>query len=151
MLSQELCIVQLEAPSAEAVIRALARCLHAKGHVHDSFESAACSREKRSPTGLPFVPIPVALPHAEPEHVKAPAIALATLARPVKFRQMGSPGITLEVALVVMPALTAKEQAQAELSRVIERLQSEVLRRGLVAAGTQEELLAALALGWKGV
>src|SRR5271169_5758530 len=98
---------RLDVPSAEDAIRALARDLHRAGCVTDSFEAAAVARERRSPTGLPFEGGAVALPHAEPEHVASRALAVATLAGPVKFRQMGSPACQLDVALVVMPALTA--------------------------------------------
>ncbi len=142
------CRVRLEAPSAEAVIRSLAQALHRAGRVKDSFEAAAVARERRSPTGLPFEGGAVALPHAEPEHVVAPALAVATLARAVKFREMGSPATQLEVGLVVMPALTAKEQAGAGLARVIEMLQGAPLRAALGAANDEDAMRAALAPAW---
>src|SRR5512145_1145575 len=120
MLSPDLCVAGLVAGSSEAVIVALAGRLVAAGRVHPSFEAAVLRRERRAPTGLPFPTLPVAMPHADPEHVVAPAIAVASLAKPVRFRQMGMPGIELEVSLVVMPALTEKEQAAAELARLVE-------------------------------
>lgn len=48
------CLVRLDAPSAEGAIRALARELQRAGVVKDTFEAAAVARERRSPTGLPF-------------------------------------------------------------------------------------------------
>lgn len=144
MISVDLCIAQLSAASSDDVIRALAARLFAAGHVAASFEKAACQRERRSPTGLPFPGVAVALPHADPEHVVTPAIAVASLAAPVTFRQMGSPAVKLEVSLIVMPALTAKEQAASELSRVMQVLQDEQLRRELVAARDSAALYAAL-------
>jgi PTS system galactitol-specific IIA component len=145
----DLCVAKLEATSAEAVITELARRLLAAGHVRDTFERAAQKREKRSPTGLPFAPIGVALPHAEPEHVITPAIALATLARPVRFRQMGSPSTLLDVELVLMPALTAKEQAGATLARLIELLQDATLREALAGAPSDAALSSLLAERWE--
>jgi PTS system galactitol-specific IIA component len=140
-----ICFVRLDAPSAEGAIRALARELHRAGHVKETFEAAAVAREKRSPTGLPFEGGAVALPHAEPEHVVSQALGVATLARPVKFREMGSPATQLDVALVVMPAFTAKEQAGAGLSTLIEMLQDGPLRAALVAAADTDAMRAALA------
>jgi PTS system galactitol-specific IIA component len=140
--------VRLDAPSAEEVIRALARELCRAGVVKDSFEGAALVRERRSPTGLPFEGGAVALPHAEPEHVLSPALGVATLARPVRFRQMGSPAVALDVTLVVMPAFTAKEQASAGLSRVIEMLQSPPLRAALAAAQDDAAIRSTLAPAW---
>jgi PTS system galactitol-specific IIA component len=140
MFAASLCLARLEAVSAEGAIRSLARALFQAGHVRSSFEAAAVTRERRMPTGLPFEGIAVALPHAEPEHVVSPAMAIASLAKPVKFRQMGSPATQLEVELVLMPALTAKEQAAAGLAGVIELLQDESLRRALVAAPSPEAM-----------
>jgi galactitol PTS system EIIA component len=148
MLDSGLCLVRLEVRTAADVIRALASRLLARGHVKDSFERAAIAREKKSPTGLPFAPWPVALPHAEPEHAETPAIAVATLASPVVFRQMGSPAVSLSVSIVVMPALTAKEQAAASLSRLVALLQAEETRERMVRAASSEELLRVLSEGW---
>ncbi len=140
-----LCFARLPAGTAEAAIRALARELHAAGHVNPSFEAAAVARERRSPTGLPFEGGAVALPHAEPSHVASHALAVATLATPVTFRQMGDPATQLQVSLVVMPALTAKEQASAGLSRLIELLQDSALRASLTSAADADAMRALLA------
>jgi len=144
MLSADLCIAGLVAESSDGVVRALAQRLLAAGHVRPSFEGAVITREKRSPTGLPFPGQAVAMPHAEPDHVVSPAIAVASLAKPVFFRQMGAPGTRLEVSLVVMPALTDKEQAAGELSRLVGLLQNDALRSALVQAATSRAIYEAL-------
>ena len=129
-------------------MRALAAKLVLAGHVKPTFEAAALLRERRSPTGLPFPGMGVAMPHAEPEHVVSPAIAIASLATPVRFRQMGSPATQIDVELVVMPALTTKEQAGAGLARLIELLQDEALRTELASATTGDEMCAAIRARW---
>jgi len=144
MFSADLCIARFAARSSDDVVRALAQKLLAAGYVRPSFEVATLAREKRSPTGLPFPGQAVAMPHAEPEHVMKPAIAIASLAEPVSFRQMGAPGTTLDVSLVVMPALTAKEQAAGELARLVGLLQDETLRRALAEAATSRALYETL-------
>jgi PTS system galactitol-specific IIA component len=148
VFAPDLSVVRLEARSADVVIGALASRLLAAGHVKPTFERAAMLREKKSPTGLPFSPWAVALPHADPEHASTPAIALATLQSPVVFRQMGSPATKLEVSIVVMPAFTAKEQAAASLTRLITLLQSEDMRERIVAAASPDDLLRALRDRW---
>ncbi len=146
--SASLCVPRLVATTAEEVVRALAQRLRAEAHVEATFEAAAVLRERRSPTGLPFPGMGVAMPHAEPEHVVSPAIALASLATPVRFREMGSPATQIEVELVVMPALTTKEQAGAGLARLIELLQDEKLRISLSGATTGEEMCEAIRACW---
>jgi PTS system galactitol-specific IIA component len=149
MLSADLCMAGLVAESSDGVLRALAQKLLAAGHVRPSFEAAALARERRSPTGLPFPGQGVAMPHAEPEHVVTPAIAVASLAKPVSFRQMGAPNVKLEVSLVVMPALTAKEQAAGELARLVALLQNETLRQALTQAKTSQAVYETLAGRWE--
>jgi galactitol PTS system EIIA component len=148
MFALQLSVARLDARTAADVIRSLASRLLALGHVKPSFEAAALVREKKSPTGLPFAPWAVALPHADPEHATSPAIAIATLKTPVLFRQMGSPAIQLEASIVVMPAFTAKEQAAASLTRLITLLQAEETRERLVQAAAPQELLQVLSDRW---
>jgi len=88
------CLAAVAAQTSHEAIGAIARALVDAGCVKPSFEVAAIARERRSPTGLPFEPDAVALPHAEPEHVERAAVAIATLLQPVAFRQMGSPNLS---------------------------------------------------------
>ena len=148
MLEAGLCFVRLDVASAEEALRALAKSLFGAGKVKSSFEAAAVDRERRSPTGLPMPGGAIALPHAEPEHVVSPAIAISTLARPVAFREMGDPGKQLAVVLVVMPALTEKHQAAGGLSRILGLLQDEALREELRVASVAAALCDAFARRW---
>jgi galactitol PTS system EIIA component len=149
MTEPGLCFVGLEVASAEAAVRALAQRLCRAGKVKASFEAAAVSREKRSPTGLPFAGGAIALPHAEPEHVESPAIAIATLARPVTFREMGNPASALAVDLIVMPALTAKDQAARGLARLLHLLERQDFRDELRALGDPVALCDAFTRRWE--
>jgi PTS system galactitol-specific IIA component len=145
MISPSFCLARLDVASAEDVIRELAQRLCEGGRVRTSFVEAALLRERRSPTGLPFDPPAVALPHAEPEHTLEPTLAIATLAHPIVFREMGSPEAEVEVEIVVMPAFSAKEQASASLSGLIELLQDDAFRARLLAAKDAAELAALMA------
>jgi len=149
MFAARLCVPRLSATTADDAVRALAARLFEAGHVRASFEAAASQRERRSPTGLPFAGGAIALPHAEPEHVVSPAIAVASLASPVRFRQMGAPAIALDVALVVMPAFSEKEQAASGLARLLELLRDDALRAELSRATTPEQMHDAIAARWR--
>jgi PTS system galactitol-specific IIA component len=148
MIEAGLCFVGLDVTSAEAAVRALASALFREGRVKAAFEAAAVSRERRSPTGLPLAGGAIALPHAEPELVEIPAIAVAQLARPVTFREMGNPAVELAVALVVMPALSAKDQAAGGLAKLLTLLQDRALRDELRLASDPVALCAALSRRW---
>jgi PTS system galactitol-specific IIA component len=149
MIEAGLCFCGLDATTDEAAIRALAKALISAGKVTASFESAVLGREKRFPTGLPLPGGAIAIPHTDPEHVKSPALAIATLAAPVRFREMGNPASQLDVALVVMPALTAKDQAAAGLARILDLLKEEALRAELRAAADAVAIFDAFKRRWE--
>ena len=148
LLSEAWCLPHIRATTPAEAIAELAGLLVSAGRVKDTFIAAAIDREARSPTGLPFAPPAVALPHAETEHVILPTIAIATLAHDVDFREMGSPDDIVKARIVVMPALTAKEQAAASLARIIEVLQDDALRAALVQANTAKAIHDLLAPHW---
>jgi PTS system galactitol-specific IIA component len=134
LFRRELCWAGLQAADAPEVLRKLARALESRGLVRPSFEEAVLRREAASPTGLPFPEHPVAIPHADPEHVLAPAIALCTLAAPVAFSEMGNPDGALAVQLVAMLALPDQQSCQRELVRLMERFQDQPFLARLCAA-----------------
>ena len=143
----ELCMAQLEAPDAAAVIGVAAGALSQLGLVRSTFAGAVLTREASSPTGLPLPGRKVAIPHADPEHVITPAVAVATLATPVTFAEMGNPDGALQVELVAVLALTDKESAQQELVRLIELFQQATFVDRLVAATDAEALFRLLEAG----
>lgn len=114
--------------------------LHTLGLVRASFEAALLEREASSPTALPLPGRKVAIPHADPEHVIAPAIACCTLAAPVRFREMGNPTQELAVEVVALLALPDHESAQRELVRFLERCQDESFLDALSACADEEAL-----------
>lgn len=132
-------IARLVADDAPGVIRALGERLLAGGSVTSSFVEAAIAREQKYPTGLPTV-IPTAIPHTDPEHVLTPGIAVATLASPVPFGEMGSDGATVEVQLVVMLALRDASTQLAALQDLMRLLQDLDGVQQLLAAGDDAEL-----------
>jgi PTS system galactitol-specific IIA component len=86
----------------EDVIQALSQRLFAGGFVHPSYANAVLEREKVFPTGLPTQPLGIAIPHTDPEHVKAGAIAVGILTDPVLFREMGGTDEQWVDAFIVM-------------------------------------------------
>jgi galactitol PTS system EIIA component len=140
----DLLFARLEAEDAAEVLGVLAGAVVDRGLARTSLARAVLEREARSPTGLPLAGRKVAIPHADPEHVIAPAIALCTLARPVLFGEMGNPGSRLPVEAVALLALPDHESAQHELVELVDKLQAPAFVDALVAAPDAASLLALL-------
>lgn len=99
-----------EAKDAAAAVQHLADVLERAGHVAEGYAAAVVEREATFPTGLPTEP-PVALPHADPDHVIRSAMAVGILRAPVAFHEMGNPEHTLQVRIVFLLAVREKEEA----------------------------------------
>ncbi len=111
----DLVVLGMSAETPLDVIRELARRLEAAGYVRPTFAEAVWQREQTNPTGLPLAgDIHVAIPHADIEHVIAPALAVATLTHPVPFRNMVNPEETVPASIVIVMALN-EAHAQVEM------------------------------------
>lgn len=124
-LVPEAIFLGLEAESAEQVIVRLSEKLQEAGYVHASFVQNVLAREQAQPTGLPLQgKYNAAIPHTDAEFVIKPGVAIATLARPVLFRNMVSPSDQIPVHLVFLLALDqAKSQIKMlqELSQILQK------------------------------
>jgi len=143
----ELCWTALDAPDAPAAITVLGAALEELGLVHASFTAAVLEREVSSPTGLPLAGRKVAVPHADPEHVITPAVAVCTLARPVQFGEMGNPQSQLDVEVIMLLALRDRETVQQQLVHLVETFQQPDFVDRLCAAPSPAALFRLMCSG----
>lgn len=137
---------QLNAADSRDVIATLGQRLHAAGYVRDTYVQAALDREAQMPTGLPLDgEYNVAIPHTDIEHVIKPALAMATLANPVEFRNMIDPDDIVPVQLVILMAMEEAKSQVEMLQQIAGMLQDPDLIAELVAANDEEEVRRALA------
>lgn len=127
--------LELRAADSAAAIRALNEALAASGYTLPAYADDAIAREQTFPTGLPTEPVPVAIPHADPQNVQRSAVALGVLAEPVAFGQMGSDGSTLVQARVVFLLAIKEQEKQVEMiGQLIRAIQSPGLLGALTEA-----------------
>jgi PTS system galactitol-specific IIA component len=146
LLDPNAILLHYDAQDAEDVVRQLSARLVAGGYVHESFADAALAREAELPTGLVLGgDINAAIPHTDVEHVIRPAVALATLTKPVTFRHMIDPTEEVPVQIVFLLALEQPKSQVAMLQEVAGVLQDARLIDELMAASSVAEIQAALA------
>jgi PTS system galactitol-specific IIA component len=145
LLEESFVLIGLRGDSAEEVIRRLAVPLAEAGCVEEAYANDVWRREQTYPTGLPTSPLAVALPHADPDHVLRPALAVGLLATTVHFDQMGSdPAIPLQVKVVFLLALKEREQEAAFLRDLMLVLQTPGLLESLAHSKSPAEVTALL-------
>lgn len=138
-------LLNVEAKDSSEIIRQLGRKLYESGYVKESFIDAAINRENRLPTGLPLSGgFNAAIPHTDIEHVKKPALALATLKTPIPFRNMAFPSETVEVSLVFLLALEQPKAQIEMLQEIAGVLQAPIVVSALMKATNHKEVTAAL-------
>jgi phosphotransferase system HPr (HPr) family protein len=93
--------------------------MEATGYVKVSWAEAVLAREKIYATGLP-TEVPVGLPHTDVEHCLQPAIAVATLAQPVRWGMMGDPAQTVSVQTVFALSVVKPDEQVKTLTRLID-------------------------------
>lgn len=127
--------LNMNATSAEEVIRALGGKLMYAGYVRSTFVESALAREKITPTGLPLNgKYNAAIPHTDVQHVIKPGIGFATLLQPVAFHNMVSPDKIVNVQLVFILALDEAKTQIAVLQQLANVLQNTELVTNLMKA-----------------
>jgi PTS system galactitol-specific IIA component len=130
VIAADLILPQLQAPDWQTAIRMLGERLEAGGYVRETYVTAVLEREAVYPTGLPLGHIDVAIPHTDTVHVVTPGIAIATLATPVAFGQMGSPEEKVAARIVFLLAMKDPRAQVSLLQNLVALFQKEaVLRR----------------------
>lgn len=137
--------VGVEAADRTELLGRMADDLAERGYVAETFRDALLEREAAFPTGLPTQVLKVAIPHADPVHVRRPYISVARLARPVEFREMGSADGTVPAEIVFLLALADGKSHLGTLQSLIGMFSDEATMALLRDAADGDELYAVLA------
>jgi PTS system galactitol-specific IIA component len=137
---EELIIVDLQADSAEDVIRQVGKIMLENGFVKDSYIAAALAREIEYPTGLQLESIGIAMPHTSCEHVEKAAVCIARLANPVSFAHMGTPEVNVEAELVFMMAVIDPQAQLDNLQKILTVFSNEDIVNAFLQAESKDAL-----------
>jgi PTS system galactitol-specific IIA component len=145
LLDEDAVCLKLDAKDSHDVIENLGIRLYIDGYVKDTFVDAAWTREQNLPTGLPLGgEINAAIPHTDIVHVIKPGVAMATLKRPVVFKNMIQPDEDVLVQLVFLLSLEQPKSQIEMLQEIAGILQKSETVNKLMSAETFEEIKAAL-------
>lgn len=140
-LNTDLVTLQMVAESAEEVVERLSNVFIAQGFVKPSYTRSALEREETCPTGLPTPGLGTAIPHGGVEHTLKPGIAIATLAQPVEFGELGDPTKRVKVSIVFLLSVTQPEFQVYLLQSIVNVYKDEVALRRLYAATNPQDLV----------
>lgn len=144
MLHEDLIYMDYPSKDREILLEELSEILKEKGYVKESYQRAILEREKKYPTGLNTPGIPLAMPHAEAEHVNKPAILVARFTEPVTFKEMGNSGNDVQAKFVFMLAVSDPEGHLATLSKFMSIFSQEEKLKALYAINDKKTLMKEL-------
>ena len=88
LIRRELIIFNSEETTVEGIFKEASELLLEKGYVHDTYMDALLERENEHPTALELENIRIAIPHADPRHVKKGGIMVVKLDKTATFQSM---------------------------------------------------------------
>jgi mannitol operon transcriptional antiterminator len=139
VFDKSLIFPQISVNSSREVIELLESALVKQGLAKEGAVRGALSREEKYPTGL-NMDIPIAIPHGGPEFTIRKGFAIATLKNPVKFREMGNLAKALDVRIVIVPALTGKEEDGNGFYELIQELKDYKLAHALLQCCSSQDI-----------
>lgn len=126
IIDQDYIYVDFSVDSSNDLFEKIGEVLIENGIVKDSYITALKEREEEFPTGLPL-PIGVAIPHTEGIYVNEDKLVIATLSEPIKFVEMGSDDVLIDVSLIIMIVMKDGKSHLEMLQNIIGTVQNQEL------------------------
>ncbi|GEO58859.1 PTS sugar transporter subunit IIA [Companilactobacillus bobalius] len=143
MFDEEIVLLDITPKDSTEALSMVSDELIKKAVVKESYKDAVIKREKEFPTGLNAPSCGIAIPHTDAIHVNKPQIAIARLAQPVKFLQMGD-GADVEAKLIFMLALKEPHAQLETLQKLMALIQNETAVTELIAAKDSKTVINVL-------
>lgn len=150
MIHQELIQLDFEVEDQQDFFSKMADKLEKLGYVESTFKDAIMKREAEYPTALAIEPYPVAIPHADPIHIKKPFIAASRLKGTVKWCEMAANDRQHDVKFIFMLGFKRSDEHVELLQVLVQNFQDEELMKKLAEATTEDEYMEAI-LSMKGL
>lgn len=139
MVFKELIQLDWEVKDQNEFFDKMAEKLRGLGYVKDTYAQALKTREANYPTGLAVEPYPVAIPHAEREHIIKPFIAPTRLKTPIRWCEMGTDDVYHEIRFIFMLGFLGGNEHIELLQVLVENFQKPELMEKLLGAATVDE------------
>ncbi|MDY5233612.1 MAG: PTS sugar transporter subunit IIA [Faecalicoccus sp.] len=140
-MDSDLILLNRDANCEDDVFEILGGTFIKKGYSKESYVQALKDREADYPTGLDINGFGIAIPHTDSNHVIKETEGIMTLNKPVKFIQMGSEDIKVDVNVVMMLAIENPQQHIKKLQRILMIVQDESVLRKIYHAKTPQEVI----------
>ncbi|KQL56439.1 MULTISPECIES: PTS sugar transporter subunit IIA [Bacillaceae] len=105
------------------LLTALGTLMEASRCATSGYTQALLEREKDHPTGIPFQPTGVAIPHSNEAFIVKSKISLVTLRRPIYYEQMGTTNVFIPVSIIFLLGIKNDHAARKTVLTLLEKIQ----------------------------
>lgn len=139
MIAKELVALDLEVADQAEFFEKMAEKLCKLGYVKDTYCDALKEREANYPTALPVEPYPVAIPHADTQHIIKPFIAPVRLKGTVEWCEMANNDVVHQVRFIFVLGFLKSDEHIELLQVLVDNFQKPELMEKLVKAESEDE------------
>jgi len=141
MLRADLVSLDMESTDSDDFFKQISSKLEKLGLVTNGYADALIKREHEYPTALPTEPYAVAIPHADPVHIKEQFIAPIRLKNKIKWCEMATDDVWHDVRLIFLLGFKHEEGHIEVLQTLVNNFQEPELMEKLMSTNDEVEFL----------
>lgn len=141
LFSEELVFIEQELEDREELFKWFNSCMLEQGFVNESYYESILRREQQFPTGIQTSTVGVAIPHADPENLNKPFIAVVRPKQGIEFEPMGIAEGKIQAELIFMLGVLKNGDQVIALQKLMNLLTNDEAVRQLLEVRTCKEVM----------
>lgn len=142
LFSEELVFIEQELGDRAELFKWFNSCMLEHGFVNESYYESILKREQQFPTGIQTPTVGVAIPHADPENLKKPFIAVVRPKQGIEFEPMGIAEGKIQAELIFMLGVLKNGDQVIALQKLMNLLTNDEAVKQLLAVRSCSEVMA---------
>ncbi|MBL1230691.1 PTS sugar transporter subunit IIA [Enterococcus sp. BWB1-3] len=144
LFSEELIFIEQELEDRTALFKWFNNYMFKEGYVKENYYQSILKREEQFPTGIQTTTVGVAIPHADPENLNEPFIAVIIPQKSIEFEPMGIAEGKIQAKLIFMLGVLKNGDQVIALQKLMNLLSNDEAVQQLLEVRTCKEVMAVI-------
>ena len=144
LFREELIFIEQELEDRAALFKWFNDYMFKQGYVKESYYKSILKREEQFPTGIQTTTVGVAIPHADPENLNEPFIAVVIPKKSIEFEPMGIAEGKIQARLIFMLGVLKNGDQVIALQKLMNLLANDKAVQQLLKVKTRREVMAVI-------
>lgn len=141
LFSEDLIFIGQELRDRAELFKWFNGCMIDQGFVNESYYESILKREQQFPTGIQTPTVGVAIPHADPDNLNKPFIAVVRPKRGIEFEPMGIAEGNIQAELIFMLGVLKNGDQVIALQKLMNLLTNNEAVQQLLEVRTCKEMM----------